>query len=78
VKIYHAIYTTFDPLVYENVCMITSLPTKRIPSDIIVKNMYQSLPTRWRLTGIEITSLSPYVLRKEKNSARGQRTFRLF
>jgi len=23
------IYITFDPLVYENVCMITSLPTKR-------------------------------------------------
>ena len=48
---------TFDPLVYENVCMITSLPTKRISA--ITQWV---LPTRWRRkpAGTEITSLSPY------------------
>jgi len=29
-KTYRAVYITFDPLVYGNVCMITNLPTKRI------------------------------------------------
>jgi len=33
---------TFSPLVYENVCMIISFPTKRISAIILVKNIYQS------------------------------------
>jgi len=33
---------TFSPLVYENVCMIISFPTKRISPIILVKNIYQS------------------------------------
>jgi len=43
-KIYSVVSITFSPLVYENVCMITSSPTKRIAyfSNITVKNIYQS------------------------------------
>jgi len=55
------IYITFDPLVYENVCMITSLPTKR--QRYHSENIYQSFTHKMarKPTGIEITSLSPYV-----------------
>ena len=45
-KIYRVIYTAFDPLVYENVCMITSLPTKRISAigPITVKTFLRVYP----------------------------------
>jgi len=38
-KIYRVIYITFDPLVYENVCMLTSLPTKRISAISLGKHL---------------------------------------
>ena len=64
-KIYGVIYVTFNPLVYENVCVITSLPTKRISAISQWKTFLRVLPTRWwrKPAGIEITSLSPYVLK---------------
>jgi len=57
------IQITFDRLVYENVCMITSLPRKRISAISQWKTFLRVLPTRWRRkpASIEITSLSPYV-----------------
>ena len=62
-KIYRVLYTTFDMLVCENVCTITSLPTKRISAISQWKTFVRVLPTRWRRkpAGTEITSLSPYV-----------------
>jgi len=63
-KIYRVIYITIDPLVYENVFMITSLPTKRISiSDITVKNISKSFTHKMaaKAAGAEITSLSSYV-----------------
>ena len=52
-------------MIYENVCMITSLPTKRISAISQWKTFLRVLPTRWRRkpAGIETTSLSPYVYR---------------
>ena len=54
---------TFNPLVYENVCMIISSPTKHISAISHWIIFITVLPTRWRrkAAGIEITSLSPYV-----------------
>ena len=62
-KIYCVIWITFDPLVYENVCVITSLPAKCISAISQWKTFVSVLPTRWRRKpdGIEITSQSPYV-----------------
>jgi len=62
-KIYRVLYTTFDMLVCENVCTITSLPTKRISAISQWKTFVRVLPTRWRRkpAGTEMTSLSPYV-----------------
>ena len=50
-------------MVYENVCMITSSPSKRISAISQWKTFITVLPTRWRRkpAGIEITSLSPCV-----------------
>ena len=50
-------------MVYENVYMITSLPTKRISAISQWKPFLRVVPTRWRWmpAGIEITSLSPCV-----------------
>ena len=61
---------TFDRLVGENVCMITSLPTKRISAISRWKLFIRVLPTRWRRkpAGIEITSLSTYVLVRTRPS----------
>ena len=49
----------FNPLVYRNVCMITSLPTKRIRRYDSGKNFSRVLPTRRRRkpASIEITPL---------------------
>ena len=54
---------TLDPLVYENVCVITSLPTKRIQryrSENISKSFTHKMARR-KPAGTEITSLLPYV-----------------
>ena len=50
-------------MIYENVCMITSLQTKRISAISQWKTFIRILPTIWqrKLTRIEIASLSPYV-----------------
>ena len=50
-------------MVYENVCMITILPTKRISALSQWKTYMRVLPTRRRRkpAGTEITSLAPYV-----------------
>jgi len=49
-------------LVYENVYMVISLPTKRISVISQWKTFIRVLPTRWRRkpAGIEFTSLLPY------------------
>ena len=48
-------------MVYENVRMITNLPTKRISAILQWKTFIRVLPTRWRRkpASIEITSPSP-------------------
>jgi len=63
-KVHRVVEVTFNPLVYENVCMITSSPTKRISALSQWKTFMRVLPTRWRRqpAGIKITSLSRYVL----------------
>ena len=49
-------------MVHENICMITSSPTKLISAISQWKTFIRVLPTRWRRkpAGNEITSLSPY------------------
>ena len=61
--IYRVIQTTFDPLVYENVRMIISLPAKRISAISQWQTFIRVLATRWRRkpAGIEVTSLLPHV-----------------
>ena len=69
---------TFDQLVYANVCMITSLPTKRISAISQRKTFIVVLPTRWRRkpASSEITSLSRYVLLGVRVATRSWNDFR--
>ena len=61
--IYRVVKLAFNPLVYENVCIIIRSPAMRISAISQRKTFNRVLPTQWRrkAAGIEITSLSPYV-----------------
>jgi len=55
-KIYRVIQIKLNQLVYENVHLITGLPTKRILALSLDKHFSELLPTRWRRksTGIDM------------------------